>query len=94
MGVRVSPRERYAARVAAPFAARQSQTVSESATGPATWENRNFARVEGLWYMRHADALARWPILDEPWARRIEAKRLGVDHPDRGDIAYLHGVGR
>ena len=44
--------------------------------------------------MRHADALARWPILDEPWARRIEARRLGVDHPDRGDITYLHGVGR
>ena len=74
--------------------ARQSQVVSDPGVGTATWENRNFARAEGLWYMRHADALARWPILDEPWARRIEAKRLGVDHPDRGDITYLHGVGR
>jgi hypothetical protein len=42
--------------------------------------------------MRHADALARWPILDEEWARRIEARRLaGLE---RGDITYLHGAGR
>lgn len=58
----------------------------------ATWENRNFARPEGLHFMRHADALARWPILDEEWARRIEARRLaGLE---RGDITYLHGAGR
>jgi hypothetical protein len=44
--------------------------------------------------MRHADALARWPVLDEPWARRIEAKRIARDHPDRGDITFLHGAGR
>ena len=80
--------------VAALVATGQSHVVSDASTGPATWENRNFARAEGLWYMRHADALARWPILDEPWARRIEAKRLRVDHPDRGDITYLHGAGR
>jgi len=55
---------------------------------------RSRAREDLLWYMRHADALARRPIPDEPWAPRIEARRLGVDHPDRGDITYLHGVGR
>jgi hypothetical protein len=34
------------------------------------------ARAELLWYLRHADALARWPALAEPWAQRIEARRL------------------
>lgn len=68
--------------------------MSDAAHGPATWENRNFARPEGLWYMRHKAALSRWPILDEPWARRIEARRLAIDEPERGDITYLHGAGR
>jgi hypothetical protein len=57
--------------------------MSDVPSGPATWENRNFARPEGLWYMRHADALSRWPILDEEWARRIEARRLGVERSVR-----------
>ena len=34
------------------------------------------ARAELLWYLRHADALARWPVLAEPWAQRIERRRL------------------
>ena len=72
----------------------QGQGVSEPPSDRATWENRNFARPEGLWYMRHAAALSRWPILDEPWARQIEARRIARDHPDRGDITYLHGAGR
>jgi hypothetical protein len=37
------------------------------------------ARAELLWYLRHADALARWPALAEPWAQRIEARRLAPD---------------
>jgi hypothetical protein len=60
----------------------------------ATWENRNFARPEGLWFMRHRDALARWPVLDEAWARRVEAKRLaeeGEGRPERGDGARSRG---
>lgn len=33
-----------------------------------------------LRFARHAQLLARWPVLDEPWARRIEEARLaGVD---------------
>jgi len=56
--------------------------VSEAAPTRANWENRNFARPEGLHYLRHAEALARWPILDEAWARQIEAKRLGLDRPE------------
>jgi hypothetical protein len=55
--------------------------VSDATQGPAPWEMRNFARPEGLHYMRHAAALARWPILDEQWARQIEARRLGVEPP-------------
>ncbi len=66
--------------------------MATSAPPPANWENRNFARAEGLHYLRHADALARWPILDEQWARQIEAKRLAL--LARGDITYLHGAGR
>ena len=72
----------------------QGQGVSDPSPGPATWETRNSARPEGLWYLRHAAVLARWPILDEAWARRIEARRIGIDHPDRGDITFLHGAGR
>jgi hypothetical protein len=37
------------------------------------------ARAELLWYLRHADALARWPVLAEPWAQRIERRRLEPD---------------
>ncbi|HSJ73619.1 MAG TPA: hypothetical protein VK904_04825 [Miltoncostaeaceae bacterium] len=39
------------------------------------------ARADLLWYLRHADALARWPVLQEEWARRIERHRL--EPPDR-----------
>jgi hypothetical protein len=37
------------------------------------------ARADLLWYLRHADALARWPALKEPWAQRIERRRLAPD---------------
>ena len=30
------------------------------------------ARADLLWYLRHADALARWPVLREEWAQRVE----------------------
>ena len=43
---------------------------------PAGDGARSRARAELLWYMRHADALARWPVLAEPWAQRIERRRL------------------
>jgi hypothetical protein len=42
------------------------------------------ARADLLWYLRHADALARWPVLREEWALRIERRR--VEPPGgRGD---------
>jgi hypothetical protein len=34
------------------------------------------ARADLLWYLRHADALARWPVLREEWAQRVEHRRL------------------
>ncbi len=34
------------------------------------------ARADLLWYLRHADALARWPVLREEWALRIERRRI------------------
>ena len=34
------------------------------------------ARADLIWYLRHADVLARWPVLPEPWARRLEHRRL------------------
>jgi hypothetical protein len=37
---------------------------------------RSRARADLIWYLRHADALARWPVLGEPWAQSIERRRL------------------
>ena len=37
---------------------------------------RSRARADLIWYLRHADALARWPVLAEPWAQRLEQRRL------------------
>ena len=35
-----------------------------------------FAKGENYRHIRHAAILERWPIIAEPWARRIEQKRL------------------
>jgi hypothetical protein len=40
------------------------------------------ARADLVWYLRHADALRRWPVLPERWARAVEATRLGHRHSD------------
>ena len=37
---------------------------------------RSRAREDLLWYMRHADALARWPVIPEQWAQHVEQRRL------------------
>ena len=55
---------------------------------------RDRTRPELLWFMRHKEALDRWPVIDEDWAGRLEAKRRAeIDPPDR-DITYFHGGGR
>jgi hypothetical protein len=41
------------------------------------------ARADLLWYLRHADALARWPVLTEEWAQRVEHRRLAPDERRR-----------
>jgi len=55
---------------------------------PATLgdDPRARARAELLWYLRHADALARWPVLAEAWALRIERHRLEPIDGDRGGV--------
>ena len=42
------------------------------------------ARADLVWYLRHADALRRWPVLPEGWARAVEAHRLGQRVGDSG----------
>ena len=42
------------------------------------------ARADLVWYLRHADALRRWPVLPEGWARAVEAQRLGQRAEDSG----------
>jgi hypothetical protein len=34
------------------------------------------ARADLIWYLRHAEMLARWPVLPEEWALRLERRRL------------------
>jgi hypothetical protein len=48
--------------------------------GPGDERRLIFARGENVRHIRHAQILARWPVLAEPWARGIEDLRLaGVD---------------
>jgi hypothetical protein len=28
-------------------------------------------------HIRHAEILARWPVIPEPWAQRVETARVG-----------------
>jgi hypothetical protein len=42
------------------------------------------ARAELVWYLRHADALRRWPVLPEGWAQAVEAHRLAGDRDSGG----------
>ncbi len=38
-----------------------------------------FAKGENYRHIRHAQIMERWPIVAEPWARRIEARRMTLD---------------
>jgi hypothetical protein len=44
---------------------------------------RERARAELTWFLRHAAVLARWPVVPEGWARRIEERRLAAERPVR-----------
>ncbi len=37
-----------------------------------------FARSENFRHVRHDQVLTRWPVIDEPWAQRVEAARVGA----------------
>jgi len=55
--------------------------VNPSSAPPGAGEDpgadpRLRARADLVWYLRHADALRRWPVLPEGWARAVEAHRL------------------
>lgn len=46
--------------------------------GTAQGERRMiYATGENTRHIRHDQLLARWPILAEPWAQRVEETRLG-----------------
>ncbi|MEQ8833492.1 MAG: hypothetical protein RIB67_03495 [Miltoncostaeaceae bacterium] len=55
---------------------------------------RDRARPELLWFLRHKDALDRWPVVREGWAQRLEELRQAELNPPDRDITYLHGAGR
>jgi len=54
--------------------ARQLRDLQDSGSEPAGL----FARSENLRHARHAQLLARWAVLDEPWARRVEKARTAA----------------
>jgi hypothetical protein len=68
------------------------ENVSDTGGGFHTARDR--ARPELLWFMRHRDALGRWPVIAEEWARRVEEHHQAENGTANRDITYLHGAGR
>jgi hypothetical protein len=58
----------------------------------ASTSRRVFAKEEAVWYLRHAAALARWPVLPEPWARGLEHLRVEMESPERRERPYGRGA--
>jgi hypothetical protein len=54
--------------------------VAASTPGQAAPIERRMIYAQGgnLRHVRHAQLLDRWPILAEPWARRVEEGRLAA----------------
>jgi hypothetical protein len=48
-----------------------------SAQDPGDPSRTIVSRGENYRHIRHADVLARWPVIGEAWARSVEATRLG-----------------
>ncbi len=48
-------------------------------TNPQDERRMIFAKGENYRHIRHAQIMDRWPIIAEPWARRIEMRRVAVD---------------
>lgn len=54
-------------------------TTGNNHDGAASSDPRGRARAELVWYLRHAGALGRWPVIEEEWARRVEDRRREED---------------
>lgn len=52
-------------------------------SSPAADGARSRARADLVWYLRHADALARWPVIAEEWAQALERRRTAPPPDDR-----------
>lgn len=63
----------------------RGQAVSVRSFVPPQPTIREQARAELVWFLRHADALARWPVIAESWALRLEERRLADEAERRGD---------
>lgn len=50
---------------------------------PEGGDPRQRVRADLAWYLRHADALSRWPVIGEAWARAVERLR-DADRERRG----------
>ncbi len=50
----------------------------KNVTRPQDERRMIYAKGENYRYIRHAQILDRWPILAEPWARRVEQRRLSA----------------
>ncbi|MEW6583236.1 MAG: hypothetical protein AB1416_10805 [Actinomycetota bacterium] len=47
-----------------------------------------YAKGENYRHIRHAQVLARWPVLPEPWARRIERARVAAVDRTPGPASF------
>jgi hypothetical protein len=47
-----------------------------------------YAKGENTRHIRHDQILERWPILPEPWARRIEDNRLAAVDRTPGQATF------
>lgn len=47
-----------------------------------------FAKGENYRHIRHAQVLARWPVLPEPWARHIEHARVSAVDRTPGPASF------
>ena len=47
-----------------------------------------YAKGENYRHIRHAQILERWPILAEPWARRVEQRRLSAVDRTPGPASF------
>ena len=50
----------------------------KNVTRPQDERRMIYAKGENYRYIRHAQILERWPVLAEPWARRVEQRRLSA----------------